>query len=281
MDSKENDNNENEEQNQDSGQNEHESDDFGLPDIENTDDPASDYQKKQEEYNPEEDSLGSPYSDSPEEDNSNSETYSDPYAYNEGSDANTEYNYESESTGYGDDNPVNDDEFHDAYYDEGEKQGSPVGWIILGIVLVIGLGIGAFWWFNRTPEPPKATFKPPKTTPAVTQPDTTAQTVDKAPPKNTAPQATTQPESTGAITEISEPTGRYYVVIASFIDDDLANDYAKKLSKEGVTCKILAPQGKKKFFRFSIADFPTVNDAALKAEQVKSTYGEGVWVMKY
>jgi hypothetical protein len=70
-------------------------------------------------------------------------------------------------------------------------------------------------------------------------------------------------------------------VVASFVDDDLAMDYGKKLSKKGVGSTILAPRGDAKFYRFAVADFASLNDAALEAERMKSEYGEGVWVMRY
>ncbi len=288
MEGKENYKNEDEEQNQDSNKQDQESDDFGLPDIENTENSSGDEQKKEEEYNSEDDSLGTPYSNSWEEEKKETgEPYSDPFSYNEDANSNPEqeYHYESEETGFGEENAGHEEEYHgSSYYEEDGKKGSPVGWIILIIIVLISVGIGIFWWFNRGTETPKPTYQAPKQTPVVTKPDTATQMVEKTPASTKPPKTTTTTESSGTegmVSEISEPTGRYYVIIASFIDDDLAMDYAKKLTKEGITCKILDPRGNKKFFRFSIADFPTVNEAAIRAEQLKSTYGEGVWVMKY
>ncbi len=85
----------------------------------------------------------------------------------------------------------------------------------------------------------------------------------------------------GTIETLSERTGRYYVVVASALDDDLLMDYAKKLSKQGITCKIIPPFGKYKVSRISIADGDTFVAAAAKAEQLKGNYGDAVWVLKY
>ena len=85
----------------------------------------------------------------------------------------------------------------------------------------------------------------------------------------------------GELVDITSPTGQYYVIIASAIDDDLLRDYAKKLVKEGYGCAILAPIGKTKFSRLAIAEFPSLNDASVRSEELKSEFGDKVWVKKY
>ncbi len=85
----------------------------------------------------------------------------------------------------------------------------------------------------------------------------------------------------GAIVTLSERTGRYYVVIHSDLDDDLLMDYAKKLSAQGTSSTIIPPSGKKKFFRLAVGDYETFADAQANADQMKATYGTGIWVFKY
>lgn len=85
----------------------------------------------------------------------------------------------------------------------------------------------------------------------------------------------------GAIVTLSERTGRYYVVIHSDLDDDLLMDYAKKLSAQGTSSSIIPPSGKKKFFRLAVGDYETFADAQTNADQMKATYGTGIWVFKY
>ena len=85
----------------------------------------------------------------------------------------------------------------------------------------------------------------------------------------------------GTIETLSARTGRYFVVISSDIDDDLVMDYAKKISAEGSSLKIIPPYGKKKFYRLTLCDFDTFADAQANVDQVKSKYGDGVWVIKY
>lgn len=85
----------------------------------------------------------------------------------------------------------------------------------------------------------------------------------------------------GSIVTLSERTGRYYVVIHSDLDDDLLMDYAKKLSAQGTSSTIIPPSGKKRFFRLAVGDYETFADAQTNADQMKATYGSGIWVFKY
>ena len=71
------------------------------------------------------------------------------------------------------------------------------------------------------------------------------------------------------------------MVISSDIDDDLIMDYAKKLSKKGVSSKIIPPHGKVKFFRLAISEADSYSDAQGKADGLKGDYSDGAWVVKY
>ncbi len=85
----------------------------------------------------------------------------------------------------------------------------------------------------------------------------------------------------GMIETLSERTGRYYVVVASAIDDDLLMDNANKLSKKGAHVRIIPPFRKVQFFRLAVEDGDTYADAQAKADNLKGEYGDGVWVIKY
>ncbi len=88
--------------------------------------------------------------------------------------------------------------------------------------------------------------------------------------------------STGTIEKLSGRSGRYYVVVASAIDDDLIMDYANDLSKKGVSSKIIPPFGKTKFFRIAIDEADTYADAQTHADNKKGgDFGNDVWVVKY
>lgn len=80
---------------------------------------------------------------------------------------------------------------------------------------------------------------------------------------------------------ISEPTGRYYIVIASFIDEDMAKDMGEKLKAGGTSSALLAPKGNKKFNRLTLGDFGSFNEAQEEANKLKGEHGDGLWVLKY
>jgi len=85
----------------------------------------------------------------------------------------------------------------------------------------------------------------------------------------------------GTVQTISERTGRYYIVVTSSIDGDLAMDYAKDLADKGNSVKIIAPYGNVKFHRVAVTDVETLAQAESRANELKAEYGDGVWVMRY
>lgn len=87
--------------------------------------------------------------------------------------------------------------------------------------------------------------------------------------------------ASGTIDTLTGRTGRYYVVVASNIDDDLLMDYAKKLSASGVSSTLIPPHGRVKFYRLAIAEGGTFATAQSTADGLKSDYGDGLWVTKY
>lgn len=85
----------------------------------------------------------------------------------------------------------------------------------------------------------------------------------------------------GSIQMLESRTGRYYVVITSALDDDLLMDYANKLSKENVSTMVIPPFGSYKFYRLAIAEGASFSEAQGKADELKTQYGEKVWVLRY
>ena len=85
----------------------------------------------------------------------------------------------------------------------------------------------------------------------------------------------------GTIETISSRTGRYHVVIASAIDEDLAMDHAKKLRDQGISTSIIKPFGKSKFHRIAVGSHDSWASAESSAVDMRAQYGDGVWVIKY
>lgn len=85
----------------------------------------------------------------------------------------------------------------------------------------------------------------------------------------------------GVFEALTERTGRYYVVVASAVDDDLLVDHAKKLGEKGVSTKLIPPFRKYKFYRLTIADADTFAAAQQLADSKKAEFTDALWVLKY
>ncbi len=91
-----------------------------------------------------------------------------------------------------------------------------------------------------------------------------------------------EPEVTeGSVSSISSRTGKYYLIVGSFIDSDLARDYGQKLAKEGISSKIIEPSGTRKFYRLSVKDAESVEELNTELDSMRSKFGENVWIVKY
>lgn len=76
----------------------------------------------------------------------------------------------------------------------------------------------------------------------------------------------------GTIETLNEPSGRYYVIVASGVDGDLIMDYAKRLSPKGVSSKVIPPHGKVKFYRLAVAEGDTYVSTQSTADAMKGEY---------
>lgn len=124
---------------------------------------------------------------------------------------------------------------------------------------------------DNTKENKTASTPPAKST---SKPVAKSSTTKKSPkPGSNAP--------AGEIVEIKSKTGRSYIIIGSFIDQDIANDYAKELSADGKGVKVIFPYGKSKRYRVSVVDFDSYADAMAQIGTYKTTYGEDIWTLKY
>ena len=85
----------------------------------------------------------------------------------------------------------------------------------------------------------------------------------------------------GEIETISEPTGRYYIIVSSSIDDDLALDYAKKLAYDGANTRIIEhTAGDIPYYRVTVSDYASLEEAQ-NAMPSFSSFENGVWVLRY
>ena len=114
------------------------------------------------------------------------------------------------------------------------------------------------------------------------------------------PELESAPRSIGVISEISQPLDKYYLIVASFLDNDLAFDYAKKLILSGSNVTIIPPFSTRKLtmvaleyetFDNKIFFIPTrriylkvVDDEIISnigLDKYKDEFDEQSWVLKY
>jgi len=230
---------------------ESESDDFGLPDAS--------YDTESEEEEEEESSEESSFEYTPEEESS-----AEPSAFGEFEDDTPSYRYSPEE----------------------ESKKTPTGLIVfLSLLGVIIIAIVIYWFFFRTPVEEQEP-----------QPQALEQMMDDetTPSEPIVEEPVEEPEQEpvfeepivdvmeGSFETINSRTGRYYIIINSFFDEDLAADYAKDLGELGINTLIIGPPERKGFHRVALReDFGNWSAAENRMNDLKATYGDDIWVLKY
>ena len=160
--------------------------------------------------------------------------------------------------------------------------------VIIGLLILVGLGVYLFGfngkeqvasWFGSEEKAPRLSSTPaPEPEPAVVYKGTEPEVVEE----EFVPETTTQPGSYTDVEAITAPTGRSYIVIGSFVDEDLARDLGEKLMQNGTGIRIISPTKRAPLLhRVAVADFGSFNDAVTQVEEYKLNYGESAWVLKY
>jgi hypothetical protein len=168
-----------------------------------------------------------------------------------------------------------------------DEEEAPLWPKVLGILLVVAIALSAalyFVWYKPKQDEEKRLLadKQKKEQEAKLQAQRLKEAEEKqrARDQRIADSLASIPKI-GVFETLSEPTGRYYVVITSAVDGDLISDQAKKLSKTGVSTKIIPPFGKFKFYRLTIAEGDTYAAAQDIANSKKAELGDALWVLKY
>lgn len=183
---------------------------------------------------------------------------------------------------------VRQTEYNTNYYDDGDEGNSP--WPkILGIAALL-LILGAAGWYFGFKKPQDAAAAREK----AQQEERDRREADRLAEERATEQRRIAEENqrkadslaaakpvAGTIETLNERTGRYYVVVASSIDGDLIMDYAKDLSAKGVNARIIAPYGRVRFHRLTVADGETFAATQQIADGLKGEYSQGAWVIKY
>lgn len=168
-----------------------------------------------------------------------------------------------------------------------EEEPTPVWPKVLGVLIVVLLAVGAAWYFVvYKPKAEKdrlaalATEREKHKQDSIRDANARLEEERLAREKRKADSLNAIPK-TGIFETLTERTGRYYVVVASAVDDDLLVDHAKKLGEKGVSTKLIPPFRKYKFYRLTIADADSFAGAQQIADSKKSEYTDALWVLKY
>ncbi|MEQ8927377.1 MAG: SPOR domain-containing protein [Fulvivirga sp.] len=261
-------------------------------DIENNDDLNQD---NQDDFNEADDNFGLPEVDPQPLDDSHDE--SEPEADNETesfADAEETETYAYSSDDSDEDNNSDSSEETQEYvpgsYTPPQEESSNVGKIIAIILVVVVAGL-AIWYLGFYRPAQQAAEKALQEQIAAEKAQKERE--DKRKADELAQQKAAEEEAArlaaeeaakpkiGTVETISSRTGRFYVVVASAIDGDLAMDYAKKLNTKGVNVNLIPPFGKSKFHRVTVDNQDSWAAAENRATELKSEYGEDVWVIKY
>ncbi|WP_439482289.1 SPOR domain-containing protein [Cyclobacterium plantarum] len=166
---------------------------------------------------------------------------------------------------------------------EKKEKKDRTNWVILFILLfifIIGYGVyhfGLLDEFNRN-------------TPDIASEETTAPAMERADPEPSPepdePIAETEEQEepqTPQLTEIEGREGepRYFLVVGSFIDDDLARDYSNRLNNSGLNTFLVHPYGNIHFYRLAVGQYENLDLALEAMESSQNDYEENLWVLKY
>lgn len=168
-----------------------------------------------------------------------------------------------------------------------EEKNGGAGKIIL-IAIIIFAALGGGWYFGMYAPKQKAKAEVAKQEAETAKINAAAMAAETERQAELAAQATREAEMAvqnaepeiGTVTAITDKTGRYYVVIGSFVDGDLAVDRGNALAKDGVNTSVLAATDAKRYYRLAINDFDSFAEAQDHANGEKGNYA-GAWVLKY
>lgn len=159
-----------------------------------------------------------------------------------------------------------------------QRSSNSAVWIALVVVVVLAAAILYFFLNDDFSKEDEVAAKP-KVEEPVSEPIVEEEPIAEE-EWNTEPVAPAEPQ-TGTVTTLNSRTGRYYTIVGSFIDGDLARDYAQQLADKGVNATIIEPSGNRKFYRLGVADANALADLETRLPEFKAEYGENVWIVKY
>ncbi|MDW3191439.1 MAG: SPOR domain-containing protein [Cytophagales bacterium] len=172
-------------------------------------------------------------------------------------------------------------------YSDPQSRNSFTRIVVIGTVVIAVLGLSLWFAFFRTGGNEQIAEKPKQEQPAKPKPEPPKEDPKPVPsdPKPEPEQVKPDPQpltvEAGEITRLSAKTGQAYVIIGSFVDEDLAGDYAQELADDGKSPTIIPPFDDHRFYRVAIASYSTFADANNAVNNYKGEFGDDIWALRY
>ncbi|NQW28483.1 MAG: SPOR domain-containing protein [Flammeovirgaceae bacterium] len=88
------------------------------------------------------------------------------------------------------------------------------------------------------------------------------------------------PNQNGSVNIIKSAQSKFYVISGSFVDYDLAIDYANDLAERGVNATVIAPESNW-LTRVAIAELSTQENLEIELNKLKQNFGNEIWGLSY
>lgn len=155
-----------------------------------------------------------------------------------------------------------------------EEEGKNYSWLVMILVLAGILVAGWFYYSHSSNGEQPAEKKEAIVEEPIPEPVPPVQEIIETPEEEVEIFTLTEIKSRGDRT-------RYFLVVASFVDEDLAKDHAEKLHANKMNTFLIYPYGEIAYYRLAIGQFESFALAAQEIEKVKDNFKENLWVLKY
>lgn len=166
-------------------------------------------------------------------------------------------------------------------YNSGSEKSGFAKIVVIGAIAILVVAV-ALWQFDsifgsEKKEVVKKEQPKPTPTPVAEEPKKEEPKKEEVKPKK--PVAT--PTTPGVVQSLEQRTGKAYVIIASFVDGDLALDHANKLAGTGKSPYVIPPFNNGLYYRVAIAEFNNFADATQNLGSYKEEFGTDIWTLRY
>jgi hypothetical protein len=151
--------------------------------------------------------------------------------------------------------------------------------VVLGVLFASIIGITLLSMTEDTKPIIKAEVK--KEVKKEIIPEPVIEEVIKPEVKIDLPELESAPKGIGVISEISQPLNKYYLIVGSFLDKDLAFDYAEKLILSGSNISVIPPFSASRFTRVAVGEYETLEIVNIGLDKHKDEFNGQLWVLKY